>query len=689
MREGGRVNLKFFRTITFIKIEKGGNIMDKRIVKFLAIMLSAAMLMALGIAANAQESDAGTFDLLATGFDWGTPITGVRVSLSKPLGENIRAEDLLDAFSISIDLRYVFYGMDVNAESDAVSVKSAVISDDRTVLTLDIGTNYAEHNLTRISNFSNYDGSWKVVLAKDLGDLKEGTEFVWSGKVINEWADKFERLSVKTEYTYVDYRTGEATKYDSMNARLYIPDKSKYDNKGDGYPLVVWLHGGGEIGDDNEIHITANAVVNWAKDKTQDVFGGAYVLAPQNHAGRSVKACMDVIEYVLDKHPDIDKSRIYIGGCSYGGSATWSMIKAFPDYFAAAFPICSGTTFTEEDLENLYDLPIYMVVSTGDSMPVSMMQAYNALVDYALSKGAEPKTYIALFEHVDYDGLADAQKLIAESQGAVYTEENRFQFMALDHWSWIYVHNGFDAKGDDYDGKMFINTNAEAVYDNCSVVRVTENNIDEIRSTMGENIAKTVNIGDLLVHCVRETKDENGNVVSATHVYTPNFAPADIGFETFTHFLAAQTDGYAFPFKDVPAGSKYFDAVRKLYDAGLTNGKDYNHYDPDAGLTRAEFMTFLGRVVGAEVDHSKKSEFKDVPNDGWSTGYITWGAENGLIQGYGDGRFGPKDTLTQEHVNLIMERFADKFGIDFAGFDDPSGNATRGQVAVILAKLVD
>lgn len=655
----------------------------------MSVVLIALLLLAQGAAADAQEPDTGTFDLVATGFDWGTPITGVIVKFPGPLGEDITAEDLLDAFSISIDLRYVFYGIEVNAESDVVAVKSAVIAEDRNTATLNIGSNYAEHSLTRISNFEKHDGSWSIALAKDLGDFKEGTEFAWSGRIINEWADKFERLTAETKYTYVDFRTGVTTDYTSMDTRLYIPDKAKYEDKGDGYPLVVWLHGGGEIGDDNEIHITANAVVNWAKDNAQDIFGGAYILAPQNHAGRSVKACMDVIEYVLDKYPDIDRSRIYIGGCSYGGGATWSMIKAFPDYFAAAFPICSGTTLTDEDLENLYDIPIYMVVSTGDGMPASMMSAYNALVDYALSKGAEPKTYIALFEHVDFEGLADSQRLMAANQSVEFTEEERFKILAIDHWSWVYVHNSFDGKGDDFDGKMFINTDAAAEYDNCAVVEVTDNNIDDIKATMGENIAETINVGDFLVSYVRDTLDEEGNVVSTVRVYTPNFAPSDIGYETFMHFLAAQTDGHAFPFRDVPAGSIYFEAVKKLYDAGLTTGRDFNLYAPDAGLTRAEFMTFLGRVVSAEVDHSAKPEFTDVVNDGWSTGYIAWGAENGLIQGYGDGRFGPKDSLTQEHVNLIVERFAEKFGVEIAGFAEPEGNATRGQVAIILAALLD
>ena len=123
--------------------------MSKRSGKFLSVVLIALLLLAQGAAADAQEPDTGTFDLVATGFDWGTPITGVIVKFPGPLGEDITAEDLLDAFSISIDLRYVFYGIEVNAESDIVAVKSAVIAEDRNTATLNIGSNYAEHSLTR------------------------------------------------------------------------------------------------------------------------------------------------------------------------------------------------------------------------------------------------------------------------------------------------------------------------------------------------------------------------------------------------------------------------------------------------------------------------------------------------------------------------------------------------------------
>ena len=74
---------------------------------------------------------------------------------------------------------------------------------------------------------------------------------------------------------------------------------------------------------------------------------------------------------------------------------------------------------------------------------------------------------------------------------------------------------------------------------------------------MGENIAETINVGDFLVSYVGTCLMRKAMWYRPSGIYT-NFAPSDIGYETFMHFLAAQTDGHAFPFKDVPAGSIYF-----------------------------------------------------------------------------------------------------------------------------------
>lgn len=138
------------------------------------------------------------------------------------------------------------------------------------------------------------------------------------------------------------------------------------------------------------------------------------------------------------------------------------------------------------------------------------------------------------------------------------------------------------------------------------------------------------------------------------------------------------------PFTDVQ-GKDTSEAISRLVDAGIVKGVGDNKYNPTGTLTRAEFMTLLGRASKVTVDHTVKSSFTDVGNDGWSTGYITWGSENGLIEGYGDNRFGPYDTLTEEQVNLILTRYNSKFNAHVPLYNAPSKDATRANVAILLA----
>ncbi len=132
--------------------------------------------------------------------------------------------------------------------------------------------------------------------------------------------------------------------------------------------------------------------------------------------------------------------------------------------------------------------------------------------------------------------------------------------------------------------------------------------------------------------------------------------------------------------------------VTKLVAEGITTGTSYTTFEPDKTLDRAEFITMLGRTVGATVDQGADTGFADVVNDGWSQGYIAWGVENGLIQGYGDGTFGQYDTLTREQVNLIIGRFNEQFGAAIFGgitpFAEAEGDATRAEIANLLASAL-
>ena len=248
--------------------------------------------------------------------------------------------------------------------------------------------------------------------------------------------DKFESKTYKTpEYLWA--KDGETK--NTMSARAFTPDKGTYTKPEAGYPLVVWLHGGGEIGDDNRIQISANDVPAWTEKETQDIFGGAYILAPQNHAFASwtdaenpttcedaAAATKSVIDQFIAEKGDIDPNRIYIGGCSYGGRGTWTMLRFYPDFFAAAYPTCASiydeTTFipfTEEEIRALGDMPIYISQSSGDQSKyvMSMITVHNKL-----RQAGNQNVHLAIFEHSEFPG----QDGFVEANGVG----------VLDHWVW-------------------------------------------------------------------------------------------------------------------------------------------------------------------------------------------------------------------------------------------------------------
>ena len=109
-------------------------------------------------------------------------------------------------------------------------------------------------------------------------------------------------------------------------------------------------------------------------------------------------------------------------------------------------------------------------------------------------------------------------------------------------------------------------------------------------------------------------------------------------------------------FPDVPEGAAYADAVNALADMGILTGDENGKFNPNSTITRAEFATMMVRLLDEE-DRAKtitKSSFTDVPSTHWACGYVTVAVELGLVNGYGDGRYGPSDTLTYEQAVKVL-----------------------------------
>lgn len=121
-----------------------------------------------------------------------------------------------------------------------------------------------------------------------------------------------------------------------MKYLLYLPEN--YDEK-EKWPLVLFLHGAGERGDDLDL-VTVHGPPKLVKNGKQFPFIVVSPQCPKEQLWQPVEltALLDDIE----KKYKVDKDRIYVTGLSMGGFGTWSLAAYTPYRFAALVPICGG-----------------------------------------------------------------------------------------------------------------------------------------------------------------------------------------------------------------------------------------------------------------------------------------------------------------------------------------------------------
>ena len=152
---------------------------------------------------------------------------------------------------------------------------------------------------------------------------------------------------------------------DTMPYRLLLP--KNYDAS-KSYPLILFLHGSGERGNNNEAQLVHGSSL-FLKDSIRKKYS-AIVVFPQcdangrwssldikvksentknilyspqtNEPTRAMKLLLGLIKS-LEKNYKINSKRRYVGGLSLGGMGTFELVSRMPNYFAAAFPICGGS----------------------------------------------------------------------------------------------------------------------------------------------------------------------------------------------------------------------------------------------------------------------------------------------------------------------------------------------------------
>ena len=208
--------------------------------------------------------------------------------------------------------------------------------------------------------------------------------------------------------------------------RLYTPKGASPENR---LPLILFLHGAGERGDDNALQLK-NCMKQFLQQQEKYP---AFIVAPQCPKGKKWNevdwhaashrtpekpsdpfASLIPLLDVLRKDLPVDGKRLYVTGLSMGGYGTWDLITRLPDTFAAAVPICGGGDETQAAA--MAKVPQWIFHGGADT--VVKVERSRHMVEALKKAGAEPK-------YTEYPGVGH------NSWDKAYGEP--------DLWAWLFA----------------------------------------------------------------------------------------------------------------------------------------------------------------------------------------------------------------------------------------------------------
>lgn len=109
-------------------------------------------------------------------------------------------------------------------------------------------------------------------------------------------------------------------------------------------------------------------------------------------------------------------------------------------------------------------------------------------------------------------------------------------------------------------------------------------------------------------------------------------------------------------FNDVSANDWFASAVDYVTGKGMMNGTADNTFSPKANTTRGMVVTVLYRLENQPG--TSAASFTDVASGAYYANAVAWANANGIVSGYGSGKFGPNDKVTREQLAAILYRYA-------------------------------
>ena len=150
--------------------------------------------------------------------------------------------------------------------------------------------------------------------------------------------------------------------------------------------------------------------------------------------------------------------------------------------------------------------------------------------------------------------------------------------------------------------------------------------------------------------------------------------------------LPANAAQGSMPFQDVKTDSWMCKDVSYCYFNGLMKGRTADRFCPRKQLTRAEFVTILGRIFSPDLSEyrpeSEEAVFEDVESDSYYAAYVYWALQNGITKGVTESLFGPKQEITRQDAAVMIARSEALADPDLlAPEEDPAAFPDQGDIS--------
>ena len=153
--------------------------------------------------------------------------------------------------------------------------------------------------------------------------------------------------------------------------------------------------------------------------------------------------------------------------------------------------------------------------------------------------------------------------------------------------------------------------------------------------------------------------DNTGNITPCTTMYDVRSKSAIFTTGHLSLYFVGYDPAAVWvnPFSDVAEGAWYYDAVRYASENGLMGGYGNGRFGPNDNLSRAQFAQILFNKEGRPVVNYLL-RYNDVADGAWYTEAVRWATSQGVVSGYGNGMFGPNDNITREQLAVMLWRYA-------------------------------